>query len=159
MTQKQDCRFVHLPGSGNRGGRTVAYLREKDRIVVGIAYCHVNDTYNRKEGTNRAYDRVMDVLRYGTNSTKQDLPVMRDAVTQKITGFVLDGTIVRGVAINAVSSALRDVVVRTVSATVAGDEADVILANMSKSIKINSLDSVSHLVVESIITSIVTRLR
>jgi len=159
MTQKQDCRFVHLPGSGNRGGRTVAYLREKDRIVVGIAYCHVNDTYNRKEGTNRAYDRVMDVLRYGTNSTKQDLPVMRDAVTQKITGFVLDGTIVRSVAINAVSSALRDVVVRTVSVTVAGDEADVILANMSKSIKINNLDSVSHLVVESIITSIVTRLR
>jgi len=159
MTQKQDCRFVHLPGSGNRGGRTVAYLREKDRIVVGVAYCHINDTYNKKEGTNRAYDRVMDVLRYGTNGTKQELPVLRDAVNQKITGFVLDGAILRSITANAVAATLREKAIQAVSVAVAGTEADVILANMHKAIKIDHLDSVSHVAVESVIVSIVSHLR
>lgn len=159
MTQKQDCRFVHLPGSGNRGGRTVAYLREKDRIVVGVAYCHINDTYNKKEGTSRAYDRVMDVLRYGTNSTKANLPVLRDSVTQKVSGFILDGAILRSITANAVAAALREKAIQAVSVAVAGTEADVILANMHKAIKIDHLDSVSHVAVESVIVSIVSHLR
>jgi hypothetical protein len=159
MTQKQDCRFVHLPGSGNRGGRTVAYLREKDRIVVGVAYCHINDTYNKKEGTSRAYDRVMDVLRYGTNGTKENLPVLRDSVTQKVSGFTLDGAIMRSIAVSAIAAALRDKAIQAITTAVAGVEADIILGNMYKSIKINDLDSVSHIAVESVIKSIVVRLR
>lgn len=159
MTQKQDCRFVHLPGSGNRGGRTVAYLREKDRVVVGISYCHVNDSYDRKEGTNRAFSRVLDILKYGTNSTKGNVPVMRDATTQKITGFVLAGDVVKRLTTDALISGLGNVVVTTIDIALAGPEANVILNNMQKAIAIKELDTVSHLAVEAIIGSLLSKLR
>lgn len=92
--EKKDCRFVHCYNETRYGGLTIAYLLKEKSIIVGLAYCHDNDTYSRKEGTAMAVGRINDYLQYGYNAERDGTKGLRDSTHGKIVAFELESAFV-----------------------------------------------------------------
>ena len=57
MLKSESVRFIH-DHYGNRGGRTIAYIRDGDSYRVGLAACSLRDNYDKTIGRRLARRRL-----------------------------------------------------------------------------------------------------
>ncbi len=151
--QKQEARFVHLPAAKNHGGRTIAYFRQKDQVVVGVSYCHENDTYNRKEGSNRALERLNMYCEYGPNGERNGLTVTRGK-DNKVHAFAISNKEVTG----AVGKLLADLSIdfcRLIDSVYTLEASRPVMRDIVEALFIDDYAFVTHQTIESLITFIV----
>lgn len=155
--QKQDARFVHLPAAKNHGGRTISYFRQKDQIVIGVSYCHENDTYNRKEGSDRALSRLNMYIEYGHNAERKGLKVLRGN-DNKVHALAIPAKEV----LAAVGRLLADASIgycELIDKVYTYEASRAVIHDLVEAVFIDDYEHVTHATVESLITFVVSEFR
>ncbi len=151
--EKAQCHFIHSP-TGEKGGVTLGYLREATRIVVGISYCHENDVYNRKEGSDRAFSRVQDYLKYGSNAVRKNVKCLRDANANHVIAFEVPNAILLA-GLNAVCAHYAAQGFGVLGASLVKEEAQRIARAMVDAINVTDLNNATYTALDGMIQSFV----
>ena len=92
--EKSQVHFIHLKNETLKGGITLAYAVYNEKIITGIGYCHKNDAYSKKAGSNLALQRLNAHITCLENNTDKatDNPV-REYIGADGIYFVKDSSV------------------------------------------------------------------